>query len=102
MLVLHAAKADLLDLLSDKLMSQICFLCTFCPVTAASGGNRAMKHGWKFNYIVGKVDGNQTKLGGDQTKLGGNQTNLDGIPTKHTLSGILLTSIFCPWCMLCS
>ena len=45
-------------------------------LTAASGGNRAMRHGWKFNYIVGKVDGNQTKLGG-------NQTNLDGIPTKH-------------------
>ena len=42
-----------------------------------------MRHGWKFNYIVGKVDGNQTKLGGNQTKLGGNQTNLNGIPSKH-------------------
>ena len=35
-----------------------------------------MRHGWISNYIVGKVDGNQTILDG-------NQTNLDGIRTKH-------------------
>ena len=46
----------------------------FCKVNQqlilfASGGNWAMRHGWKSNYIIRKVDGNQT--------------NLDGIPTKH-------------------
>ena len=42
-----------------------------------------MRHGWKSNYIIGKVDGNQTILDGNQTNLDGYQTNLDGIPTKH-------------------
>ena len=36
--------------------------------TAASSRNRAIRHGWKSNNIVRKVDGNQTNLDWIQTK----------------------------------
>ena len=57
-----------------------------------------MRHGWKSNYIVRKVGGNQINLDGNWTKLDGILTNYRKqqffifhiLPMKHASSDSLI------------
>ena len=71
-------------------MDLISFPCFCTPQqllsTAASSRNRAIRHGWKSNNIVRKVDGNQTNLDWIQTKHRKQQSlNFHTLPMMHAL-----------------
>ena len=78
------SQGSLYGLVSLHVVSRACLLLNvFLHIsidgglnTAASSRNRAVRHGWKSDYILRKVDRNLTNLDG-------NQINLDGIPTDH-------------------